>query len=76
VIEQITILIALTTGLFDTVPLDRMKEAERSVQQAASTVPPEIQHRILGGDPLGSEDRKAILAVAANALVDYQESGG
>ncbi len=76
VMEQITLLIALTAGLFDTVPLDRMKAAEQEVQQAASGVPAELRQRILSGQPLNTEDRKAILAIAASALVSYQGNRG
>jgi F-type H+-transporting ATPase subunit alpha len=73
VMEQITVLIALTAGLFDTVPLGRMKAAEQTVQQAASRVPPGLCQRVLGGQPLGSADRQAILAVAADALANHRE---
>lgn len=74
VIEQITVLIALTAGLFDAVPLDRMEAAEQDIQQAAARIPVELRQRIQSGQPLGSEDRKAILAVAADALSDYRQS--
>lgn len=74
VIEQITLLIALTTGLFDTIPLDLMKTAERELQKAASQVAAELCGRILGGEPLGIEDRKAIVAIAAGALSNYKEN--
>jgi F-type H+-transporting ATPase subunit alpha len=74
VIEQITVLIALTAGLFDTISLDHMEAAEQGIQRAASRIPIELRQRILNGQPLGSEDRKAILAVAADALSDYRQS--
>jgi F-type H+-transporting ATPase subunit alpha len=71
--EQITLLIALTAGLFDAVPQDFMKAAEQAVQQAASQVPAETCERILGSQPLGTEDRDAIVAIAASALSNYKE---
>jgi F-type H+/Na+-transporting ATPase subunit alpha len=73
VMEQITSLIALTAGLFDAVPLDRMKTAEETVQQTASRIPKDLCGRILGGQPLSTEDRKAIIAIAAGALSNYKE---
>ncbi|HTU45406.1 MAG TPA: alternate F1F0 ATPase, F1 subunit alpha [Bryobacteraceae bacterium] len=72
--EQITILIALTAGLLDTVSVDRMKSAEQELQQAASKMPIEIRQRIVAGQPLSSDDRSAILAVAASALAEYRKA--
>jgi F-type H+/Na+-transporting ATPase subunit alpha len=74
VIEQITLLIALTAGLFDAVPLARVEMAEQSVQQAALGIPVERLQRVLGGEPLGREDRNTILAIAADALSAYTET--
>ena len=37
--EQIVVLLALTAGLFDEVPLDQMPEAERAVRQTAVQLP-------------------------------------
>ncbi len=74
VIEQIIVLIALTEGLFDSVPLDLMKAAERHAQQAASKIVVALRRRILDGQPLSSADRTAILAVAADALADFRKS--
>lgn len=71
-IEQITILTALTAGLFDAVPLDRMKAAEQSVQQAAGNISEALRQTILQGQRLNPEDRKAILAVAKRALSSYK----
>ena len=73
VIEQITLLITLTAGVFDTVSLDRMKAAEQVVEQAAARLPAELCQRILGGQPLALEDRKAILAVGTAALAGFRE---
>lgn len=66
--EQITVLIALTGRLFDTVPLERMNSAEQLVQESASRIPVELSQRVLGGQPLRTEDRQAILAIASAAL--------
>jgi F-type H+-transporting ATPase subunit alpha len=73
VIEQIALLIALAARLFDTVPMDRMKTAEQAVQQAASQLPAEVRQRILGGQSLRTEDRKAIQALATAALTGFRE---
>lgn len=74
VMEQIALLIALTAGLFDSVPMDHMEAAQQDVQRAASRIPLELQQRILCGQPLGAEDRKAILALGEEALSADRQS--
>ena len=39
VIEQLAVLLALTSGLFDAVPLERMSEAEAAVRRIATVLP-------------------------------------
>ena len=39
---QIAVLLALTAGLFDRVPLDQMTDAEQAVQKAAADIPAEV----------------------------------
>ncbi len=66
--EQITVLLALTTGLFDAVPLARMPEAERAVREAARRVPPEVSQRFDCGEPLSPQDRTTLTELAQSAL--------
>ena len=40
--EQITVLLALTAGLMDAVPLDKVNDAEQALQKAAAEIPPEV----------------------------------
>lgn len=68
VVEQIITLVALTAGLLDAVPLDRIRAAEQEIQHAASRIPAELQERILGGLALRAEDRKTMFAIATDAL--------
>jgi F-type H+-transporting ATPase subunit alpha len=65
---QIAVLLALTARLFDPVPLDRMKEAEQALQEAAAGIPAEVRARFETAASLNDEDRKAILAIAGKAL--------
>jgi F-type H+-transporting ATPase subunit alpha len=67
-IQQIAILTALTAGLFDAVPLDRMKAAEQSVQGAAAEIGLPLAQKILQGQVLSPDDRKALLAISEGAL--------
>jgi len=65
---QIATLLALTASLFDPVPLDRMTEAERAVQEAAATIPAEVVERLATANKLSDADRQAIVEIARRAL--------
>jgi F-type H+-transporting ATPase subunit alpha len=69
---QITILLALTAALFDSVPLEKMTEAGRAVQEAATKIPSEVCGRLEIADKLSDEDRKAVIEVARQALAPFQ----
>lgn len=68
---QIAILLALTADLFDTVPLPRMAEAQRAVQDAVVQLDAALHERMLGKDKLNDEDRSAVTDLAAAALKDF-----
>ncbi len=75
---QIAILLALTAGLFDNVPLDSMKDAEQAVHKAAENIPAEMCTRLDTADKLSDEDRKTMIGIAQQALEPFQtrpESG-
>jgi F-type H+-transporting ATPase subunit alpha len=69
---QIAVLLALTTQLFERVPLERMADAERAVQAAAADIPPQIGARLETADKLSNEDRETIVDLAREALVPFQ----
>ena len=68
---QIALLLALTAGLFDTVPLPRMAEAQRAVQDAAAQLAAPLRERLLAEDQLSDEDRKAVTDLAGAALKGF-----
>jgi F-type H+/Na+-transporting ATPase subunit alpha len=68
---QIAVLLALTARLFDPVPLDKMPEAERAVQEAAAGLPAELCARLTSAADLNDVDRKAITAIAGQALAPF-----
>ena len=68
---QIAVLLALTAGLFDTVPLPRMAEAQRAVQAAAALLAEPLRERLVGADKLDDEDRRAVTDRAAAALAGF-----
>ena len=69
---QITVLLGLSAGLFDSVPLEKMPEAEHAVQEAATGIPSEISGRFESAAKLSDEDRKAVIEIARTALAPFQ----
>jgi F-type H+-transporting ATPase subunit alpha len=70
-VEQICVLLALTAGLFDPVPLEKMKDAEGALQKAAAQIPEEIAGRFATADDLSDADRKAVLDLATRTLAPF-----
>ncbi len=68
---QNALLLALTAKLFDPVPLDRMTEAERAVQEAAAGIPEHVRARFETAADLNDEDRQAIVSIARQALAPF-----
>jgi F-type H+-transporting ATPase subunit alpha len=69
---QIAVLLTLSAGLFDAVPLDAMAEAEGAVRHAADAMPPAMVARLVSAPALSSEDRAAIIELAQQALLRFQ----
>ena len=72
-LEQIVVLLALSTGLFDSVPLDRMVEAEEALRTASTRLASDLAGRLTTGI-LGDGDRRTVLAIAATALAPFQRA--
>ena len=70
-VEQICVLLALTAGLFDPVPLEKVKDAEGALQKAAAQIPAEIAGRFATADKLSDADRKAVLEIATRTLAPF-----
>jgi F-type H+/Na+-transporting ATPase subunit alpha len=69
---QIAVLVALTAGLFDQVPLERMAEAEHSLHKAAADIPYEVCKRLSSEEKLSDDDRSTIILIAGQALARFQ----
>jgi F-type H+-transporting ATPase subunit alpha len=65
---QIAVLLALTEGLFDPIPLDGMDAAEAAVLAAASHAPADLTKRFETAEKLSDADRAAMIAIAKQAL--------
>jgi F-type H+-transporting ATPase subunit alpha len=72
VLAQIAVLLALTTALFDGIPLERMSEAEGAVHKAAAEIPNEMAARLGTAAKLSDEDRNAVIEIARKALMQFQ----
>ena len=68
---QIALLLALSAGHFKTVPLERMKDAERAVRRAAENIPTEIHDRFETSDKLSDADRKAVTELTRQAIEPF-----
>lgn len=66
--EQLLVLLALTHGLFETVPLKHISTAELSVRNQAAHLSATTIQRINASEPLAEEDEQTILTLANQAL--------
>lgn len=69
---QIAILLALSEGLFDDVPLDQMNNAEHAVNLAAAGLAAEVIGRFETAAALSGDDRRSILEVVKQSLVQWR----
>ncbi len=73
VAEQIVVLLALTAKLFDTVPINKMNDAEAALLKSSADLPAEILKRLFSNAKLSDPDRAAILKSATNTLLPFQD---
>jgi F-type H+-transporting ATPase subunit alpha len=74
VLEQITILQALTSGLLDTIALDQMADVQRALCQAAAQIPSDVRERCLRNSKLSGADSAAITQAISAALQGIKTS--
>ncbi|WP_205576899.1 alternate F1F0 ATPase, F1 subunit alpha [Photobacterium salinisoli] len=68
---QISVLLALTAGLLDRVPLAQMAEAELAICAAAVNIPDELIAQLDSDDALSAADRALITDIAKQVLMDF-----
>jgi len=66
---QIAVLLALSAELFDSIPLEKMTEAEQAVHEAALKIPTDVCERFESADKLSDADRKVIVDLTREALL-------
>jgi F-type H+-transporting ATPase subunit alpha len=70
--EQIVILVALTGGLLDSVPINKVWLAKEALKSSVTELPVEIRQRFSSNEKLNDEDHKTILRLAARAIAPFQ----
>ena len=68
VAEQIAILLAVTSGLLDDLPVERVGEAANLIRHATLEELPNLCSRIEGGEKLEDEDRQSLLETARRVI--------
>ncbi|MFH2047582.1 MAG: alternate F1F0 ATPase, F1 subunit alpha [Pseudomonadota bacterium] len=74
--QQIAVLLALTAGIFDDVPLDVMTDAEQAVRKAAAEIPAVVSGRLDTADKLSNEDRETIIEISRQAIEKFSRGSG
>ncbi len=69
--EQIVVLLALTNGLFDPIPLSKMKEAEMVLRKIATELPEEMRQGFATPSAFAESTRQTILQLAEKALEPF-----
>ncbi|NJC26960.1 alternate F1F0 ATPase, F1 subunit alpha [Neolewinella antarctica] len=72
VAEQIVVLLALTEGYFDTIPITIFDEAEAGLLVASKELPDDIKSRLVSDKPLSEDDKNALLSLAKKALLPFE----
>ena len=75
VVQQILVLYAVTRGLFDAIPLDKLSAAENRIRLQAGGLPLDISQKILTGEDLSPADQEVLLQHLKNNLATVNEHG-
>lgn len=67
--EQIAVLLAVTSGVLDAVPIDRIPHVERTIRATVMERLPALCERISAGNKLSPEDRDELLATAREVVL-------
>jgi len=69
---QIAVLMALTGGLFDDIPLEKMREAELALRRAAEDFPAELVQRMVSAEEIESSDKEMIMQISRDSLNPFK----
>lgn len=71
--EQIVLILALTNGLFDTISIEKIPDAEAQLILKSRKLPDELLKRLYTDNKTSEADREVILETARNTLKSFQE---
>ena len=74
--EQIAVLLAVVSGIFDGLSLDEIPDAKNMIRKAVRTKLPELYLRIQSGEELKNGDREALLDISRNTIKPKQGRDG
>jgi F-type H+-transporting ATPase subunit alpha len=74
VTAQIAILLALTEGLFDTIPLSKMNVAQKQLVTLTNELSDELKARLCAINKLSKNDKEQILVMATKSLHGFSNS--
>lgn len=70
--EQLIVLLALTSGYFDSVPVDKMPDTQALLAKSSLTLDADLLKRLSSEDPMQPADKDALLASAKTVLAPFQ----
>ena len=70
--EQIIVLLALTSGLMDNIPVEKIQEAEEALLNNSTAFSGELVQRLFSDKDLSKADRDEILKAATEILAPFQ----
>lgn len=72
--EQIILLLTLTAGLFDPIPLTSMAKAEMAVRLACVKMPSSLLSKLVSPGTFEKVEQQAVLTYAKDALSNFQQA--
>lgn len=70
--EQIMLLLALTNGLFDDIPILKMKAAENAIREACKTLTDDLLKAFFSNKKLSETDIQIALQISTQALLPFK----
>jgi F-type H+-transporting ATPase subunit alpha len=74
VAEQIAVLFSVINGLFDDVPVDRVREIERAIADSFAQALPDLYMAVQNGEELDEEDYETMLEIFRRAMQSAREA--
>jgi F-type H+-transporting ATPase subunit alpha len=71
--QQLVVLLALTSGLFDPIAPEKIEEAESALLSGNAGFPDDLLKRLSSDKELSKEDQAAILKIAGNILAPFRD---